>query len=90
MDHDEALDLLPPLYAVALRLADAGAEPALIAAAAGIEPESVAPFVELGRAKLAELTQSALSAEPAVVDVGDEREARARGDETRAAIRHER
>jgi len=59
MEHDEALDLLPPLYAVALRLAEAGAEPALIAAAAGIEPESVAPLVELARAKLAELTQSA-------------------------------
>ena len=41
MQPDEALDLLPPLYAVALRLADAGAAPTVIATAAGIELESV-------------------------------------------------
>jgi hypothetical protein len=52
MDRDEALELLPPLYAVALRLVDAGAEPALIAAAEGIELESVPAFVELARVKL--------------------------------------
>jgi hypothetical protein len=51
MDRDDALELLPPLYAVALRLVDAGAEPALIATAAGIELESVPAFVELARAK---------------------------------------
>ena len=55
MERDDALDLLPPLYAVALRLADAGAAPAVIATAAGIEPESVAAFVELAGAKLDEL-----------------------------------
>jgi DNA-directed RNA polymerase specialized sigma24 family protein len=53
MDRDDALELLPPMYAVALRLVDAGAEPALIATAAGIELESVPAFVELARAKLA-------------------------------------
>jgi hypothetical protein len=53
MDRDAALELLPPMYAVALRLVDAGAEPALIATAAGIELESVPAFVELARAKLA-------------------------------------
>ena len=52
MDRDDALELLPPMYAVALRLVDAGAEPALIATAAGIELESVPAFVELARAKL--------------------------------------
>jgi hypothetical protein len=52
MDRDDALELLPPLYAVALRLVDAGAEPSLIAAAAGIELESVPAFVELAYAKL--------------------------------------
>ena len=56
MKRDDALDLLPPLYAVALRLVEAGAEPALIAAAAGIELESVPAFVELARAKLQDVS----------------------------------
>lgn len=55
MDHEEALDLLPPLYAVALRLDEAGADPALIAAGAGIEPEAVGSFITLARAKLDEV-----------------------------------
>jgi hypothetical protein len=57
MQLDEALDLLPPLYAVALRLADAGAAPTLIATAAGIELESVPGFVALAHAKLQEVAR---------------------------------
>jgi hypothetical protein len=55
MQPDEALDLLPPLYAVALRLADAGAAPAVIATATGIELGSVPGFVALAHAKLREV-----------------------------------
>jgi hypothetical protein len=57
MERDDALELLPPLYAVALRLADAGAAPDLIATAAGIEIESVPGFVALAHAKLQEVAQ---------------------------------
>jgi hypothetical protein len=58
MADDDAIDLLPPLYAVALRLAQAGAEPALIAAATGIELESVPAFLLVAHAKLDELSPS--------------------------------
>ena len=44
------------LYTVALRLDDAGAEPALIAAATGIELESVSGFLAVAHTKLQELT----------------------------------
>ncbi|HXY94272.1 MAG TPA: hypothetical protein VEP49_17470 [Acidimicrobiia bacterium] len=57
MERDDALELLPPMYAVALRLADAGAEPRVIATAAGIEPESVPAFLEVARAKLREIVR---------------------------------
>jgi hypothetical protein len=55
VERDDALELLPPLYAVALRLDDAGAAPAVIATAAGIELESVPGFVALAHAKLQEV-----------------------------------
>lgn len=55
MQRGEALDQLPTRYAVALRLAESGAEPELIARALGIEPESVQPLLLLAHAKLAEL-----------------------------------
>ena len=55
MDRDDALELLPPLYAVALRLDDAGADTALIATATGIEIESVPSLVALAHTKLNEL-----------------------------------
>jgi hypothetical protein len=55
VDRDDALELLPPLYAVALRLDDAGADTALIATATGIEIESVPSLVALAHTKLNEL-----------------------------------
>lgn len=55
MDRERALDELPPLYAVALRLAAAGAAPSLIASAVGIEPEAVTGFLAIAEAKLAGL-----------------------------------
>jgi len=58
MDRDRALDLLSPAYAVALRLADAGADEAMIAAGTGVDPASVPALLELARAKLDELLTS--------------------------------
>jgi hypothetical protein len=55
MERDDALELLPPLYAVALRLDDAGADAALIATATGIEIESVPSLVAVAHTKLNEL-----------------------------------
>ena len=55
MERDDALELLPPLYAVALRLEDAGADTALIATATGIAIESVPSLVALAHTKLNEL-----------------------------------
>ena len=55
MERDDALELLPPLYAVALRLDDAGADSALIATATGIAIESVPSLVALAHTKLNEL-----------------------------------
>jgi hypothetical protein len=57
MERDDAFELLPPMYAVALRLADTDAAPDVIATAAGIEIESVPAFVELARAKLDQLVR---------------------------------
>jgi len=55
VERDDALELLPPLYAVALRLDDAGADSALIATATGIAIESVPSLVALAHTKLNEL-----------------------------------
>jgi len=52
MDRHEALDLLPPLYAVALRLEEAGADPAVIAEGVGINPQAVPAFLEVAHGKL--------------------------------------
>lgn len=54
MDRSAALDLLPPTYAEALRLAEAGLEDA-IPEQLGIAPEAVGPLLRLARAKLAAL-----------------------------------
>ena len=51
MDRDEQLRHLPIALAVALRMSDAGADDALIAAALAIEPESVAPLLAVAKAK---------------------------------------
>ncbi len=55
VDRDDALDLLPPLYAVALRLHEVGAEPAVIAAGVGVEPESVGSLLSVAQTKLDEI-----------------------------------
>jgi hypothetical protein len=51
IDHDEILQRLPLALAVAMRLHEAGADPALIATALGIEPEGVGPLLSVARAK---------------------------------------
>jgi DNA-directed RNA polymerase specialized sigma24 family protein len=55
MDRAAALDELPESYAVALRLRDAGHDKNAIAAALGIELESVDPLLRLANAKLERL-----------------------------------
>jgi len=55
VNRDDALELLAPLYAVALRLEDAGADQVVIATATGIEIESVPSLVALAHTKLNEL-----------------------------------
>jgi predicted transcriptional regulator len=57
VDRAEALDLLPTVYAVALRLDESGVAPAVIAEGVGITPEAVPAFLEVARGKLARLLQ---------------------------------
>ena len=52
MDRTEQIRRLPLALAVALRLHEGGADETLIAAALAIEPEGVAPLLQLTRAKL--------------------------------------
>lgn len=52
MTTEEALERLPAAHAAALRLDGAGAGVAAIAVALDIEPEGVAPLLEVARAKL--------------------------------------
>jgi DNA-directed RNA polymerase specialized sigma24 family protein len=55
MDRAAALDELPEVHAVALRLHDAGHNNTTIATALGIEIESVALLLDVAEAKLARL-----------------------------------
>jgi DNA-directed RNA polymerase specialized sigma24 family protein len=55
VDRAEALQALPPRYAIALRLRDEGVEPAAVARVLDIEPEAVGPMLTLAEAKLAGL-----------------------------------
>jgi hypothetical protein len=55
MDRIDAIARLPERYAVALRLRAAGVTDAQLAAGFAIEPQSVATFVRIAEAKLAEL-----------------------------------
>jgi DNA-directed RNA polymerase specialized sigma24 family protein len=55
VDRADAIDSLPEAYVTALRLRDAGSEPAEIARRLGIAPEAVAGALELAEAKLARL-----------------------------------
>jgi len=59
MDRAEQLRRLPLAHAVAVRLNEAGADEALIAAALGIEIEGVAPLLVLANAKAARIARSA-------------------------------
>lgn len=58
MDRVEQLRQLPLAHAVALRMADAGADEALIASALGIDPESVGPLLAIARAKAERLRRA--------------------------------
>jgi len=53
-EREQALAELPVVYAVALRLSDAGVSTEVIAHAVGVEPEAVDPLLRLAKAKLAE------------------------------------
>ena len=55
VDRTTALNLLPEAYAEALRLRDAGYQPAEIARRLEIAPEAVTSALELAEAKLARL-----------------------------------
>ena len=57
MDRDEAIGRLPEAYAVALRLHAAGVSEAQLAAGFDIEPQSVASFLKIAEAKVAELAE---------------------------------
>ena len=59
MNRDEALAQLPRAHALALRLQELGAEPALIADCLGIEPEAVAPLLQVAAAKLTRVHRAA-------------------------------
>jgi DNA-directed RNA polymerase specialized sigma24 family protein len=50
-----ALDELPTVHALALRLRDEGEPPDRIARLLGIEPEAVEPLLEVASAKLEEI-----------------------------------
>ena len=52
VDREEQLRHLPIALAVALRMSEAGADDAFIAAALGIEPECVSPLIAVARAKV--------------------------------------
>lgn len=52
MERAEALQLLPPQYGAALRLADAGASEQAIAEALEIEPATIGPLLKIAEAKL--------------------------------------
>jgi len=59
VDRDARIRRLPLALAIGLRLHEAGAADTLIAAGLGIEPEGVAPMLELAKAKLARLEAGA-------------------------------
>jgi DNA-directed RNA polymerase specialized sigma24 family protein len=58
VDRDAALELLPEVYARALRLRDDGDESAEIARQLGVAPQAAASTLELAEAKLRRLMQS--------------------------------
>lgn len=57
MDRADALEALPPNYAIALRLRDEGVENDAVARVLDVEPEAVGPLLTLAEAKLAGLME---------------------------------
>ncbi len=66
VDRADALELLPDVYAEALRLHDAGCGHAEIAERLEIAPEGVATSLELAEAKLARLMAQSETASPRI------------------------
>lgn len=58
MDREEALTLLPFVYATALRLEEQGVAAAVIARAVGVVPEAVPNLMQIAHHKLIELTEA--------------------------------
>ena len=58
MERDAALDLLPPVYAQALRLRDEGRDSAAIAAQLDVEPDAVGTLLRLADSKLAHVLET--------------------------------
>jgi hypothetical protein len=59
MSRDEALRLIPTVYAVALRLRDAGLRGRELAHTLGLEDEAVGPLLRVAEEKLSEILRSA-------------------------------
>jgi DNA-directed RNA polymerase specialized sigma24 family protein len=55
MDLAAAMNELPEVHAAALRMHDAGIDETEIAETLGIEPEAMAPLLQVAKAKLASL-----------------------------------
>jgi len=64
MDLEQAVRRLPPVYAEALRLAEAGHDHAAIATALALDPAAVGPLLRIGAAKLARLLAQPGSPDP--------------------------
>jgi DNA-directed RNA polymerase specialized sigma24 family protein len=60
VDRSEALELLPPSYAKALRLQDRGASQHAIARELGVPPEAVPRLLQIGASKLDAILERAL------------------------------
>ncbi len=63
MDREQALRLIPTVYAVALRLHDAGMRGRELANTLGLEDEAVGPLLRLAEDKLREAQQGGPAAE---------------------------
>jgi hypothetical protein len=61
MDRSAAIEQLPALHAVAVRLSDEGADDHLIAVALAVDDDQVQTILEIAHAKLANLLTAAAS-----------------------------
>ena len=64
MNREDLRSHLPLAHAVALRMHDAGADEAMIAAALAIDLECVGPLLAVARAKAARIARSSSAADP--------------------------